>query len=204
VVAEAPPLAAAETVAPEEEKTGAGLSQEMLDALLATALEDESTDTEQEQRVSEAHRSVMNMLSENAVMAQQISTLQEKNGQLRQAIAAIQANLQLPLEQQRELTVPEATMQEMERGLATLQQTRERMFQQLQAHYQLLGGVELTPPAAETAATPQPTVASLQEEVSHLQDALEQQSADFQRVQDEYEQLLLEYQRVFEKSVVRR
>jgi hypothetical protein len=199
--------------APEEAEAEptVGLSQEMLDSLFAAAQQDdipEDEEGETEALLRETQQSLAAMFSENATMEEQINHLEAKNQCLREAIEALQANIRLPLEAQQEITVPEKTMQEVEQGLQTLRYTRERMWQQLKTHGQLLGRDKANHADAPTSEgdgttqrrADQETGAGLQEEVRHLRVELEQRTADFQRIQAEYEQLLTEYQRIFEST----
>lgn len=203
--ASATPLAEATT---EASPGSAVLTQEMLDALLSGALQEDGAAEAQEETQSEAQQSVAAMMAENTTMEQQLNELQEKNSLLRQSVEQLLANASLPLEQQQDIPVPEKTMQEIERGLTALQQTRERAMQHLQAHCQLLGlaDLEIRPDSPASGAPVAPNAdgqvpqTSLQEEVRHLQTTLAQRTVDYQRVQDEYERLLVEYQRVFENA----
>lgn len=183
------------------------LTQEMLDSLFAAAAADETEEVAemQEQQAAEIQRSVIALLSESADMEQQVGKLQDKGQVLREAIAALQANVALPLEEQQDLPVPEKIMQEMEQGLMVLQQGCKRMQHELQVHCQSLG---LASPEAATAsgvsgeqgeAGDRPSAAVLQEEVVNLKSVLEQRAAEFQHVQEEYKTLLEEYQRIFER-----
>ena len=163
----------------QEAEISGVLTQNMLDALLASGSEDASPENTQEQgsEVSEAAQSVATMFAEHATMEQQIQHMQEKNGQLRQTIEVLIANGTLPLEDQQELKVPEQTMQEIEEGLAALQHTRQRMLQQLQAHCQVLGiddpgqrsvGALGDDGAAVPVHEERTSTIHLQEEVHHL------------------------------------
>lgn len=185
----------------------AAITQEMLDNLFNVAAEEEDKDTVemQENSASEIQRSVVALLSENADMEQRIGELQAKGMMLREALKALQANATLPPEEQQDLPVPEAIMQDMERGLAALQLGCERMQHELQAHCQALGLAELEETATSGAGGDQeasevrPSATVLQEEVVNLKAVLEQRATEFQRVQEEYSALLEEYQRIFER-----
>ncbi|MGE3536806.1 MAG: hypothetical protein AB7N91_05120 [Candidatus Tectimicrobiota bacterium] len=186
------------------------LTQDMLDALLAEALQEapEEAAAVEDEAHHEAQQSVATLMAENVVMEQQLNELQEKNLLLRQSVTLLLANAALPLAEQQDLPVPEKTMQEMERGLAALQQTRERMQQQLQAHCQLLGFDVIDSSTAETTMTlpdqagtgEAASAAPTAEDLRQLQAVLEQRTTEYQRIQEEYEQLLNEYQRVFENT----
>jgi hypothetical protein len=174
------------------------LSQNLLDALLAASIDNETIDQEPAQMVGDVQQSVAAMLSENAVMEQQISDLQAKGQRLREVIDTLQANANLPLAKQQASIAPEHTMQEMEQGLTALQQTHERLLQQLQTHCQLLGFDDpLALEMGEGEQAGKDAAMRPHDEILHLKAELDRRTMEFQRVQDEYDQLLGEYQRVY-------
>jgi hypothetical protein len=195
VVSEEPEEQEDESPPPAQAPT-ATLTQEMLDKLFAGALEDEDEDAAlaADHDAAEIPQDMATILTENATMEQQIGRLQEKSQELRQAIEALRANTALPPEEQQDLPVPEAMMQEMEQGLDVLRQGCERMQQTLQTHCQSLGqGAH----EESTQATP---IETMQEELVQLKSVLEQRTSEFEHVQEEYDTLLTEYQRIFERN----
>lgn len=195
VASEEPEEQEDESPSPAQAPT-ATLTQEMLDNLFAGALEDEDEDATfaSDHDAAEIPQDMAAILTENAAMEQQIGRLQEKSQELRQAIEALRANTALPPDEQQDLPVPEAMMQEMEQGLNVLRQGCERMQQTLQSHCQSLGQ------GAHVESTPAPPVATMQEELVQLKSVLEQRTSEFEHVQEEYDTLLTEYQRIFERN----
>jgi hypothetical protein len=69
---------------------------------------------------TKAQQNVAGLHPENTSVEKQIAELHEKNRDLRNVVESLQANTALLPEEQQEIPVPEAIMQEMEHGLAAL------------------------------------------------------------------------------------
>jgi hypothetical protein len=184
----------ASTEEPEEDSLSGLLSQDALDALFASSSSAESPAADTGD--TDAAQHIATMLSESAAMEKQLEELQEKSAALRQAVENLQANQALPLEEQQDVPVPEKMMQDIENGLAALEQSRERLQEALQQHAHLLGGDGDEANKISAQVQDEETV----KEITQLKTELEMRTADFARVQAEYNALLGEYQRIFEGS----
>ncbi len=178
---ESPP-AEAETravLAADDDGVDAAITQEKLDEIFAVG-------------DAETQQSLGTLRAESAAMAQKVDALQQRNGQLRQAVEAVQHNSALPEDEQQEMGVPEELMQDMETELLSLQQTCQSLQGSLQEHCTLLESKLGNQAAQESEGNPTGV------DVHQIKAELEQRTADFQRIQEEYDALLNEYQRIYE------